>query len=265
MPGFKAAVFAISVPAFLVSFGLLAITFPASAQGNDPVLQVYTEVRNSSELKLDAAGNRFVDNPDTRLLDAMLTASGLRYELTVYPWARISQGLDLERNLLAYPVTRTRSREDRWQWVGPIQPLDYYFYGLRAEQSRLPSSFAEARRFRIGTINGDVIDEYLEDRGFDNLVNMVDISRAPLLLMRGRFDLFVLGQHRIDEFIALHEIEADTLVPMIRLDDISTALYFAMSKQTDPELRDRLEQAYAQIVADGTFEATMGFTIDAGP
>lgn len=245
----------------------LCLMFSGSslAQIPDITLQVYTEVRNSNELQQDTDGNRNVNNRETRLLFAMLNEAGFAFDLKVYPWARISQGLDSEVNMLAYPVTRTASREQRWQWIGPIQPLDYYFYGLRTEQAVLPANFTEAKNFRIGTINGDVIDEYLQSQGFENLVNMVDISRAPLLLMRGRFDLFVLGQHRIEEFIALHEVEPDTLVPMFRLDEISTALYFTMSKQTEPQVLNRLIEAYNRIVADGTFEEIMGYSIAPEP
>lgn len=236
---------------------LAGLTTSLMAQPGIPVLTVYTEVRNNNELRSDPSGNSVVDNPASRLLDAMLTEANLQYDLHVYPWARIRQGLDNERNLLAYPVTRTASREQRWLWVGEIQPLSYYLYGSRERLDELPRSLEAAREFRVGTVQGDVIDTYLEANNFTALVRMTDVSRAPLMLERGRFDLFAMGAHRISEYTDLYGIDAQSLVPVVALTEISTALYFTMSRDTDPALLEQLRAAYQRIVANGTYARIM--------
>ncbi len=241
--------------ACLLAVVLVAGNTPLAAQ--TPVLQVYTEVRNNQELTTNSAGETLVDNPATRLLAALMADAGLQYQLRVFPWARIQQGLDNDPNVLAYPVTRTATREQRWLWVGEIQPLRYYLYGRRNHAERLPRSLEEARELRIGTIQGDVIDSYLADKNFTRLVHMTDVSRAPLMLMRDRFELFAMGAHRIPEYAELHGFEIDSLIPAVPLSDISTALFFTLSRNSSPELLARLSAAYQKVVADGTFDRIM--------
>jgi polar amino acid transport system substrate-binding protein len=241
--------------ACLLAVVLIWSSGPLAAQ--TPVLQVYTEVRNNQELTINSAGETLVDNPATRLLAALMAEAGLQYQLRVYPWARIQQGLDNDPNVLAYPVTRTVSREQRWLWVGEIQPLRYYLYGRRDHAERLPRSLDQARELRVGTIQGDVIDSYLASKNFTRLVHMTDVSRAPLMLMRDRFELFAMGAHRIPEYAELHGFDIDSLIPAVPLSDISTALFFALSRNSAPELLARLSAAYQTIVADGTFTRIM--------
>jgi len=246
-------------PASLAGLLVLLSVFPGSPAAQPIVqeLRVYTEVRNRNELTTDATGATVVNNPATRLLTALLEEAGITYTLRVYPWARIQQGLDNDINVLAYPVTRTAERESRWQWVGEIQPLRYYLFGLREQLGRLPRSLDEAREFRVGTLQGDVIDSYLADLDFTSLVHMTDVSRAPLLLLRGRFDLFAMGAHRIPEYTGLSGMEPDRLVPAVPLPEISTALYFALSRNTEPAILQRLQDAHEKISADGTLARIM--------
>ena len=245
-------------------FSLLIGSFCSglSAQNEPITLQVYTEVRGANEYTINPDGSLTPESPATSLIHAILARSGIDYELSIYPWARISQALDSEPNLIAYPVTRTEEREDRWLWLGMIQPLKYNLYGLRENLNSLPTTLDEARDYRVATINGDVVDLYLEGLGFDNLINIVDLSRAPFMLVRGRFDLFPQGEHRLGEFSELNALAPDALVPVIPLEAISTALYFAMSKQTHADTITVLEQAYRAVITDGTFEEIMGISVE---
>lgn len=249
-------------PAYLLALllAVMATTLTAQSPALESVftIDVYTEVRNNSELTRSASGESVVDNAASRLLAALLAAADIDYTLHVYPWARIQQGLDTDANVLAYPVTRTAAREQRWHWVGEIQPLRYYLYGHSDQSYRLPLSLDAARDLRVGTIQGDVIDTYLAGQGFSQLVHMTDISRAPLMLVRDRFDLFAMGAHRIPQYAELHGIDSDSLVPVVPLTEISTALFFALSRNSDPQLLARLRSAYQTIVADGSLAQIMG-------
>ncbi|MFN3164255.1 MAG: hypothetical protein ACE37N_12440, partial [Pseudohongiellaceae bacterium] len=74
---------------------------------------------------------------------------------------------------------------------------------------------------------------------------------------RDRFELFAMGAHRIPEYAELHGFDIDSLIPAVPLSDISTALFFALSRNSAPELLARLSAAYQTIVADGTFTRIM--------
>lgn len=223
----------------------------------EPVIQVYIELRDDTRLEMSSEGLR-VNTPATRLLDAIMLEAGLRYELTVNPWSRILQILDSTPNIIAYPVARLAEREERWLWIGGFWTPEYNLFGLAEKLESLPADLESAKALRIGTFKGDVIDTYLQSKGFENLIHITEPSNALLLLLRDRFDLVAMDQRNIDQSPVLRNIPEQRVVPVIPLPEISQDLYFSLSAGSDPELLERLQTAYASVVGSGQYQEIMG-------
>jgi polar amino acid transport system substrate-binding protein len=237
---------------------LLSIT--AMAQKPLPEIRIFTEVRDAAETRADDQGNVWVDNPASRLLETLLVEADLGYEVAIVPWTRLIQNLENQVNTIGYPLVRTPERESRFLWLGLIRPIDNYLYGLRENAEQLPSTLVELDSYSIGTIRGDVFDQYFQSLGLTNVVRFGNGTPWLQMMERGRIDLMPFAEHGIEEYLQRHEQPVDKLVPAIRLDSLSTGLYFVMHPDSDELLVQRLQQAYASLLADGRYYEIMGLT-----
>lgn len=259
-PAIQAAISASSRIVLLASFcASLLFSPPVLGQAPTAKLNIYTEVRDGSDIISDELGNSWVDSPSSRIMRAMLEESGLEFQVSVVPWSRILKGLETESNALAYPVLRTPEREDRFHWLGLIRPIEANLCGMRNRLDELPRTLSDARDFRIGVIRGDSFDDYLRAAQMPNIVYIGNNTPMFSMLERNRIDLMPFTQFGIDLLLQGLQLPSDTLVPVIRLDALSRSLYFVMGLDSDPELVERVSLAYRRIVENGTFERLEGF------
>lgn len=64
-------------------------------------------------------------------IDAIFKIVGLNYSIQSVPWKRALQQLDQHSNLLIYPLSRNKEREEKFIWIAPLYNLEYKVYGLR--------------------------------------------------------------------------------------------------------------------------------------
>lgn len=241
----------------VIFVGLFALIFSASALPQEPTIFAYTQVRNTANIAIDEEGNAYPVDIGSRLLHAMMAESGLEYEIEIAPWARIIQYLDTRPNIAAYTLVRTAEREDRYHWIGLVRNIDSFLYGLSERAAELPRSIEEARSSRVGSIRNDAYDNLLLSLGFSNVIYIANSAPWVELLERGRLDLVPFSEQALAEYLEQQGLSVDALVPMIKLDALSTGLYIAVSKQTDAVLVDRLRAAYQAIVDNGVYEEVL--------
>jgi polar amino acid transport system substrate-binding protein len=240
-----------------VFFGLLISLVVNNAISQELTVRAYTQVRNSANIQLDPEGNPVPIDIGTRLLRSLMAAADIDYEITIAPWARIIQYLELQPNILAYTLVRTEEREDRYNWIGQVRVIESHLYGLSERADELPTTIAQARAFQVGSIRNDAYDDLLQRLEFPNIVHINNNAPWLTLLERGRVDLVPFSEQAIAEYLSQQGEPPNRLIPSVRLEELSTGLYFAMSKQSDMELVTRLRRAYRAIVENGTYEAIM--------
>jgi len=228
-----------------------------SASAQEATILAYTQVRNAANITLDGNGSPVPSDIGTRLLHAMMAESGLEYEIEIAPWARIIQYLNTRPNILAYTLVRTEEREDLYHWIGLIRNIDSYLYGLSERESELPRTIEAALSYRVGSIRNDAYDNLLLSLGFSNVVHIANSAPWVELLERGRLDLVPYGEQALIEYLRQNGVQEDRVVPMVKLEALSTGLYFAVSKQTDPALVARLRAAYQGIIDNGVYQEVM--------
>ena len=194
----------------------------------------------------------------TELVIAVLEEAGLEYEIKIGPWVRAVQAIDSEENVLVYSMARSPARENRYHWIGEINPLDYYLYGLKANIDRLPRSLDEAADFRIGVTRGYAMHKYFAEKNFERL----SVARNPAItlnmLKRGRVDLVPMSRLSVGMIANRYGIDRADLIGVIRLVDIATSTNMALSQNTKAETVSRLQAAYARIRASGRYDEIMG-------
>jgi polar amino acid transport system substrate-binding protein len=192
--------------------------------------------------------------PGGDLIALLLAEAGMEADIRVVPWPRLIRALDSRRNVLAFSMTRTPEREDRYHWIGMIRPVSFKLWSLAERADEFPDTLEEARDYRISAIRGDVVENFLRNSGFTNLVYLSESSNTLTMLRRDRIDLMPYIESGIESYLARRNATPDTLVPVIDLDAISTGHYVVMSKPSDPELVQQLKDAYQAVLSRGDWQ-----------
>ena len=104
--------------------------------------------------------NGKVTGPATNLVEQVLLAAGVTYNIEVLPWARAYQLALTEPNILIYSLAKTTARLNAFKWVGKITALDYYLYGAVDSEINLQTSLEDLKQYEICLLyTSDAADE----------------------------------------------------------------------------------------------------------
>jgi polar amino acid transport system substrate-binding protein len=224
---------------------MLALGCAASQAQPEPRLYLTTEVAAPHSM---LEGKRVVGiGPDT-VRDIMARAR-IDYTIELLPWKRAYTAARERPDTCVFSTTRTPEREALFKWIGPIGEADWVLMG-RADRHLRLDTLGDARRYRIGTYNGDARDHYLRSRGFDVDPAPNDLIN-PRKLMANRIDLWAASIRRGSDTVARMGY-ADKIVPVLVFN--SVRVYLACNRAMPDALAARMETAFASMERDGTVQ-----------
>jgi polar amino acid transport system substrate-binding protein len=173
----------------------------------------------------------------------------IEHTIELLPWKRAYTAALERSDTCVFSTTRTPERERLFQWIGPIGEADWVLMA-RADRKLHLDSLEDARRYRIGTYNGDARDQYLRARGFD-----VDPAPSDLInprkLMANRIDLWAASIRRGSATLARMGY-ADKIVPVLVFNRIR--VYLACNHGVSDALTARMNTALESMERDGTLQ-----------
>jgi polar amino acid transport system substrate-binding protein len=186
----------------------------------------------------------------TDMVRAILDRAGITYAIDLLPWKRAYTAALERSDACVYSTTRTPEREAQFKWVGPIGDAEWTLMGRAGRHFNL-RTLDDARRYRIGTYNGDARDVYLRTRGFDVDPAPNDLTN-PRKLMLGRIDLWAASFHHGSATLARLGYSGK-IVPVLAFNRIH--LYLACNRAVPDTLVTRMNTALAGMERDGTTRA----------
>lgn len=190
------------------------------------------------------------------LLAVLMKEAGLGYRIELVPWARAVQSVRRTPDSLLFTTARTPEREGWFDWVGPFAARRTVLVGLHGGIQ--PANLDAVRRQRVAVINGDAGMEFLLSNGFAIGLNVLPVSRRndlPRFLFSGQADFVAANPAMLRAVAARAGFQAGLLEDRITLVEMPAGFYFALSKQTRPALRERIEAAFKRLRERGEIDA----------
>ena len=186
---------------------------------------------------------------------AVMEEIGTTAPIQFLPWARSYQMAQEDRNTLIFSIARIPEREGLFHWIGEIAPYRTSFYKLKSKSEVSVNSLRDARKYVTGVSIEDVIYTYLKGKGFNHL----DIAGRDILSIRklasGRLDLVAFDEASFAYRVFSERLNPSDFERVLRLDELTGALYMAFSKDTDPSLVERFKEGLNTIKQNGIFDA----------
>lgn len=237
--GFSAAILAagfgsVAVAADLPQVGYVATRFPP-----------YTLVQDGQ-----AAG------PTANLIAALAERVGRPAPLAILPLARALAEAENEPNTLIALIARTAARENQFHWVCPVLNYDVMVFRRHDRPDVTAASLADLARWRIAGVHLDVKTEYLLRNGIP-VVETADEDAAARQLLHGRVD--AMPAHPASLQLRLRELgeRSDAAIAFLPLPDLTSRLYLAFGKATEPSVVAAFAAACEAMQAGGEIDRLM--------
>lgn len=234
-------------------FWMGALCLAASAHAATSITCVTEENRPVNFLE-----NGKVTGFSTEVIEAVLKEIDVQCDFQLMPWARAYTTAMHSENVLIFSILRTPEREQLFKWVGVVSPPDSsYLFALRERNLKI-SSLSDALKYKIGTINGDAREQFLESKGFvkglqlhSNALPKTTYEKLKL----GRVDLWAMS-----EIVALDLVRREggdpehVLVRALHLNEMGNGgSYMAFGPKSDEQLVERFRRGLETVKARGIF------------
>lgn len=162
------------------------------------------------------------------------------------PWTRAQTEVRHGRNLAILPLARTDEREPHYTWVGELFDIEVNFVDISGRGHTRET----ARKLNSVLVQeGTSFVTSLRNDGFTNLVTRPDTVNNGRMLAGGRVAAWYVSNA---EALWVWKMAKLAGKPTIGPKIADERQWIALSPDADPHLVERLREAIASVIADGT-------------
>lgn len=168
------------------------------------------------------------------IVDAIQKELGTQNRVKIFPWKRGVKIVDKKKNSAIFSMLRTKERENKYKWVGPLTSMKIVFFKKKGSTITLKTIEDAKKVGKIGVSKKVANYEMLKAKGFKNLVPIEkgQDEQNLKLLVYGRIDLWPTllkaGNYYAKQMGLEDEVEAIEGVVAFEGD-----MYIAFNKRTD--------------------------------
>ncbi len=193
------------------------------------------------------------------ILDAMLKqmkSKNNKFDIELLSWSKAyTSALEIKNNMV-FSTTRTKSREDKFKWVGPIIRTTI---GITALKSRniVIKNISDLKNYKIGAIKKDIgetllLENKVSKSSIDSIDGINSLATSFYKLEREKIDMFAY-ETKVAKYSAdLNGYDVDDYEIIYTLEN--NHLYFAFNKQTSDNIINKWQKALDIIKSNGIYD-----------
>jgi len=180
------------------------------------------------------------------IVEEMFESAGLPYSITILPWQRSQVITQTRSEALIFPLTRTPTREDGFDWSVNICSTSSHFVSLNGV-SYNRDNIGSAR---IAVLSGSSWQNWLDENGITNYITLLSEDQQFVETLRlGRVDAWLAELTMSLNLIDAYGLGAATIGdPIDRFD-----VYLASNKDHPYEGVEPLKNALSEMISSGRY------------
>ncbi|BCS88578.1 substrate-binding periplasmic protein [Pseudodesulfovibrio sediminis] len=177
-----------------------------------------------------------------------------RSDIQIWPWARGYKEIQENDSVILFPMAKTDSRKDLFQWIGPIMPSKSCMIARAHSGFQINDLKRDTDELRIGTIRDSASEQFVLKNGLDlnRLQRVHSIKLNIKKLIEGRIDAMLLLEATLLYTIQDMGLTSDEFEVVNTL--FSSQLYFAASKDMNPDLVRKLQHSLDELRQENTVD-----------
>jgi len=227
---------------------LLFVIFISSLFSDD--IKLMCEIFSSYQFKQEGK----ITGISVEIVKAIQKEVGNSSKIKLYPWARALKILNKKKNYALFSMLKTKERENKYKWVGPLDKMRLIFFKKRGSSIKL-NSLEDAKKVKkIGVTKGVANESILKSMHFKNLDVKAGVDDENIKkLVIGRIDLWPAL-----EKAALYSAKkmglSNKIEPIKNVVIFEGDLYIAFNKQTDDKIIKKWQDAFNKLKKNGIIE-----------
>lgn len=178
--------------------------------------------------------------------------AGYQTHLDIMPWARAYKLAQNEPNLMIFSMARTEQREAQFHWIGSLCRVPLYIWSLADNPTKHISGIDELKLRSFVVRQDSQFDQYLTSLSFTNLFRINDVEQTLGMLLKGRAEFTIHGNLQMNYILDNLGVASSQFKRLYRFEDVTSNLSLAFSKDTDVEVLDNYNAAFAAMEASET-------------
>lgn len=176
---------------------------------------------------------------NTEIIDKVLKAEGIAYELEVINWARAQEIVQHTPNTGLLAAGRSKVRETKYAWIGPLVSSTSYLFKLSAREDIKVTSLDDLKHYRLAITRRGVMSDFFRNLGLSAPDNLIFVSKASdtyRALFQNRADLIIGSELTTPYNVKNFGYELSAVEPTIELKTEKIQNHLAVNKNYSPEL-----------------------------
>ena len=231
---------------------ILLIIFIINISYGSDKIKLMSEIFSPYQFKDEIDGHLI--GISVEIVEAINKELNEKNKIEIYPWVRANKILDNKNNTALFSMLRTKSRENKYKWVGPLDRLEIVFFKKKGSNITL-TSIDDARKVnKIGVTKKVANYEILHSKGFQNLDVMGGSDDKNIKkLLKGRIDLWPYSK-AAGLYNAKRLGQAGMIVAIPGVILAGGDLYIAFNKKTDDKLINKWQKALDKLKKNGSIQ-----------
>lgn len=142
----------------------------------------------------------------TEVLNLVFEKTGIKGEIRLLPWQRAYTEALEQPNTCVYSTSLTEERKPLFKWVTPLGVNQWTLLTTKERDLKI-SSLEEAKKYKIGTYQGDAKEAFFLKQGGFNIDSVAHNELNEKKLMTGRIDFWVENVATVNNKIKSGNVE----------------------------------------------------------
>lgn len=195
--------------------------------------------------------------PVVDMVKVLFEAVELDYEIQMSNWAKTHQEFARAPHSLMFSVARFDSREQKFQWVLDVGPLDLRIARSKDRPELNPESWDALKQHKLAVVRGSTPHQLLLQSGFVEVRDFGAVATASDIMKyvgAGFVDLVFYESTISPMMLELHGYPADYLVPLALEVPVSSKLWLVASLDFPAPLIEKIRATHEKLEQDPDYQ-----------
>lgn len=194
------------------------------------------------------------------IVDLIFKDLKVKAEIEFMSWSEAYRTVQERPGVMILSIIRNPEREGLFHWIGPVLKERIYLYSLAERKDIAPGRIEDLHRYRLGCIENSFDTEFFLKKGFSagkELAIVSDHNMNLQNLLSGTVDLIPLGGRQMVFQLRSMKRDIRLLRPAMELTEISSDVYIALSRDSDPAEVSRIVDAFQRVKSGSEYRTIL--------
>ena len=184
------------------------------------------------------------------IIEAIFSIAGIDMQITQLPWPRAQAVVNTTPETIIFPLTRTPTREQHFDWSFVLFKTQTHFITL--DDLKLTKETAKDKT--IGVQRGSSWDNWLVENGYEKIQRSTSEGHSLVRMLKAkRIDAWYAEKSVAQNILPINKVFNATFSDPV----LSFDTYLATNKKSPSPHMDALNQAFKQLIASGEYDEIM--------